>query len=125
MTTRTRNIVGWGLAGVLCLMLAASAADKLAGSEHASKMAASFGIPLATYRVLGGVELASALLFLLPRTGTLGAALLASYMGGAIATHLQHQQDIVFPIGIQAWIWVTAIVRFPELGARLRGVLRA
>lgn len=39
-------------------------------------------------------------------------------VGWAIATHLQHQQSIVFPAFIQAWVWATAFVRLPKLFAR-------
>jgi uncharacterized membrane protein YphA (DoxX/SURF4 family) len=81
---------------VVGLLFAASAAHKISGGAHSLAMTASFGIPPATYRLLGIIELASAVLFLVPRTAPLGLLLLAWYMGGAIATHLQHQQSIVF-----------------------------
>lgn len=121
MTTKSRNITGWILAGFTFLMLAASAADKIIGSQHALTMGASFGLTASTYRLLGIIELVSAFLFLIPRTGVLGTLLLASYMGGAIATHLQHQESIGFPVGIEILIWITAIVRLPELTDRLQG----
>ncbi len=91
MSPRARQRLGWGLAGFVSLLLAASALDKISGSEHSLLMTTSFGIAPVTYRVLGLVEFASAALFLAPRTAVLGLLLLASYMGGAIATHLQHQ----------------------------------
>ncbi|MEZ2346905.1 DoxX family protein [Terriglobus sp. RCC_193] len=119
MTTKSRNITGWVLAGFTFLMLAASAADKIIGSQHALTMGASFGLTASTYRLLGIIEVVSVFLFLLPRTGVLGTLLLASYMGGAIATHLQHQEPIGFPVGIEILIWITAIVRLPELTDRL------
>lgn len=120
MTTKSRNITGWSLAGFIFLMLAASATDKIIGSQHALTMGASFGLTASTYRLLGIIELVSAFLFLVPRTGVLGTLLLASYMGGAIATHLQHQEPIAFPVGIEVLIWITAVIRLPELTDRLR-----
>ena len=119
MKTKTKNIIGWVLSGFIALMLAASAIDKILGSEHALQMGASFGLSSKAYAVLGIVELLSLVLFLYPKTGVLGTLLLASYFGGAIATHLQHQQDIVFPIAIEAIVWITAVIRFPELIERL------
>ncbi|GAB3571633.1 DoxX family protein [Hymenobacter daeguensis] len=121
MTTKSRNILGWILTGLLGLMLLASAADKISGSAHALQMGGSFGLTPASYRTLGLLEAASVLLLLFPRTGVLGTLLLSSYLGGAIATHLQHQQGILFPMGIEALVWIAAVIRFPELLERLLG----
>jgi len=117
-----KNKIGWGLTGIVTLLMAASAIDKITGSEHALQMTASFGIPAATYRILGLIELGSVILFVIPRTGILGLLLLVSYLGGAIATHLQHQQGILFPAAIEALVWLTALIRFPELTVRFSGI---
>lgn len=119
MTTKTRKIIGWVLSGVIGIMLVASAIDKIIESKHALQMGASFGLPAGTYTVLGIIEISSLLLFLYPRTGVLGTLLLSSYFGGAIATHLQHQQGVMFPAIIEAIVWITAIIRFPELLLRI------
>lgn len=119
MKTKTKNILGWSMSGLAGLMLAASALDKITGSKHALEMGASFGLSGGTYSVLGVVELLSVGLFLFPRTGILGTLLLSAYLGGAIATHLQHGQSILFPMAFQAVVWVAAVIRFPELTARI------
>ncbi|TLU99567.1 DoxX family protein [Dyadobacter luticola] len=120
MTTKTRNILAWILSGIIGLMLSASAVDKIIGSSHALQMGASFGLSTGTYSLLGIVEILSVALFLNPRTGVLGTLLLSSYLGGAIATHLQHQQGILFPAVIETFVWITAIIRFPELIHRIQ-----
>lgn len=120
MTAKTKNIIGWVLSAFIGLMLSASAADKISGSGHALQMSASFGLSAGTYSILGIIEISSVILFLFPRTGILGTLLLSSYLGGAIATHLQHQQNILFPMAIEALIWITAVIRFPELTLRIR-----
>lgn len=120
MTVKARTILGWCLTALLGLLLLASAADKISGSAHALQMGRSFGLSAETYRLLGLIEAASVLLFVLPRTGLLGTLLLSSYLGGAIATHLQHQQDLLFPIALETLVWAVAAIRFPELTARLR-----
>ena len=122
MSTKARNILGWTLAVLNLLLLGASAADKIMGSQHALTMGASFGLSAEAYRVLGIIELASALLFVFPRAAILGFLLLSSYMGGAIATHLQHHEPIGFPTGIEIFIWIIEVIRFPEVTARLRGL---
>jgi hypothetical protein len=119
MTNKTKNIIGWVLSGLIGLLLGASAIDKIRGSEHALQMGASFGLSASTYAVLGGIEILSVVLFLYSRTGILGTLLLASYLGGAIATHLQHQQDIMFPMVFEIVVWITAVIRFPELTRRV------
>jgi hypothetical protein len=115
MSNKTRNLTGWTLSGIVLLLMAASAIDKISGSAHSLEMSRSFGITPAIYRLLGVVELASVILFMIPRTGVLGLLLLSSYLGGAIATHLQHGQSIVFPVAIEAFIWIAALIRFPQL----------
>jgi hypothetical protein len=115
MTTKTKNIIGWVLSGLIGLMLGASSIDKITASTHALEMGASFGLSAGTYSLLGVIEIVSVLLFLYSRTGILGTLLLSSYLGGAIATHLQHQQSIMFPIVFEVVVWITAVIRFPEL----------
>jgi len=117
MSPLARQRLGWGLAFFILLLLGASAFDKMSGSQHSLEMTTSFGIAPTTYRLLGVVELVSAALFLVPRTAMLGLLLLASYLGGAIATHLQHGQSVAFPAAIEALVWGTAFVRNPRLFA--------
>jgi hypothetical protein len=119
MTIKTKKIIGWLLSGLTGLMLSASAVDKIMGSAHALQMGASFGLSAGTYSLLGIIEILSVVLFLYSRTGILGTLLLSSYFGGAIATHLQHQQNILFPAAIEAVVWIAAVIRFPELINRI------
>ncbi len=119
MKTKTKNIIGWVLSGLIGLMLCASALDKILSSEHAVQMASSFGLTAGSYSILGIIEVISVLLFLYPRTAGFGLLLLSSYLGGAIATHLQHGQDILFPSVIETVVWIAAILRLPELTQRL------
>jgi hypothetical protein len=119
MNAKTKNIIGWILTGIIVVMMAASSLDKIRGSEHALEMTKSFGITPNTYSILGIIELFSVICFAFTRTGILGTLLLASYLGGAIATHLQHQQSILFPVIIEVLVWITATIRFRELSIRL------
>ena len=120
MNNKAKKLTGWVLSGIVLLLLTASAADKISGSVHSLQMTQSFGIAPGAYRLLGIIELASALLFIIPRTGVLGLLLLSSYFGGAIATHLQHGQSIIFPAAVEALTWIGALIRFPELWQRLK-----
>ena len=122
MSSKTKNIVGWVLAGLVAALFLFSASGKLMPNEESLKMAANFGLDASAFKMLGIVELLSVLLFLYPRTGVLGTLLLAAYMGGAIATHLQHGESIVAPCVIQAILWAVAVFRFPELRSRIMSV---
>ncbi|UEG49738.1 DoxX family protein [Ferruginibacter lapsinanis] len=119
MTQKTRNIIGWVLTGLLAFVFLSSATMKLIGGEEAVKGAAAMGLSAATVKLLGMVEIISIVLFIVPRTGLLGTLLLAAYLGGAIATHVEHQQAAMVPIILQVVLWITAVVRFNELSKRL------
>ena len=119
MSQKTISIIGWILTTILGLVFTMSAFMKLTQNETALEQAASIGLDATTYLYIGIVEVISLVLFIIPRTGVVGALLLIAYMGGAIATHLQHQQPIAIAVSIQILLWITAYVRFPELKQRL------
>ncbi len=48
---------------------------------------AQFGLPASTMVPIGVVEIACAVLYILPRTSVLGAILVTGYMGGAVLTN--------------------------------------
>lgn len=119
MSQKTIKVTGWILTTILGLLFTMSAIIKITLNDTALAQAAAFGISTATYQFIGVIEILSLLLFIIPRTGVLGTMLLVAYLGGAIVTHLQHQQPIAIAVSAQVLLWVTAIVRFPELGRRI------
>ena len=121
MSTKTINIINWLLAALVAFIFIGSAFSKLTANADALKMAENFGISAKTFTILGIVEIISVVLFLIPRTAVLGTLLLVAYMGGAIATHVQHNQPIMAPIMIAAFVWIVAVIRLPELRSRLFG----
>ncbi len=122
MNTKTKTIIGWVLSGLLALLFFFSAYTKLFDtSTEAVKNAGALGLTISQMQVIGVIELLAIILFLIPRTGLLGLLLLAAYMGGAIATMLEHQQPVIIPAVVQAIVWIAATLRFPELSQRLLG----
>jgi hypothetical protein len=119
MSKKSSNIIYWILTGLVSLIFIGSASGKLFPNDEALKMAASFGLDAKTNTLLGIVELLSLILFVIPRTGILGTLLIAAYMGGAIATHLEHGQSIIAPCIIQTILFLVAFYRFPELRTKL------
>ena len=119
MSKKSSNLIYWVLTGIVSLIFIGCASGKFFANEEALKMVASFGLDAKTNTILGIVELLSLILFVFPRTGILGTLLLAAYMGGAIATHLEHGQSIIAPCIIQTILFLVAFYRFPELRTKL------
>ena len=116
---KSKKVIYWGLTGLVSFVFLGSAVGKFMANEEALKMASSFGIDVKTNSMLGVVEIICLLLFVIPRTGIIGTLLLAAYMGGAIATHLEHGISIVVPCIIEAFMLGVAFYRFPELRTTL------
>jgi len=119
MSQKIINSTGWVLTAVIALLFGMSAFMKITANETVIAQAAEVGIDAKTYFLIGIIEIVSLILFIVPRTGVLGTLLLAAYMGGAIATHLEHQQPIAMAVAVQVLVWITAVLRFPELKERL------
>lgn len=114
----TRTISGWVLTGLLGLLFVGSAAAKVLTAGAASHFR-EWGLGDHLYLIAFG-EMVSALLFLVPRSFSLGVLLLSAYMGGAIVTHMQHGESYVAQSVILALIWLTGWLRHPEMFASFR-----
>ncbi len=113
-TSRARRIAGWVLTGLLTALFVGSAAGKLLRAEQVDEMFRKWGLENELL-LIGVGELVSALLFVIPKTHSLGVLLLSAYMGGAIVTHMQHAEPYVIQSVILALIWVAGVLRHPEL----------
>lgn len=122
MKLKVIKLSGLTLTVLLSALFSMSAIAKIIKADSAVQQAQSIGIDAGTNQILGIIELAAVILFIIPRTGIVGALLLMSYVGGAIATHVQHGQPLAFVILIQSLIWITAALRFKELTNNLFSV---
>ena len=116
---KSNKIIYWVLTGLISLVFIGSALGKLTANQESLQMASNFGLDSATFTILGILELACVMLFIIPRTGILGTMLLAAYMGGAIATHVEHGESILAPCIFQSILFLIAFYRFPELRSSL------
>ncbi len=123
MTTKTRNIIGWILTGLLAIVFLGSAYGKFTVSGDNLKQAELMGFSAVGIKLLAILEVCCFIMFLIPRTGVLGTLLLVAYMGGAIVTHIEHQMPVMLPVIVSCVLWITAFIRFPELSRRLLGTL--
>lgn len=101
------RVAGWVISGLLAAFLIfASAVPKFIDWEGKAEMMDQLGWSIDRIGTIGYVEVAVALLFLIPRTGFIGAILLTAYLGGATATHVRVGDQFFIPIiiGVIAWI---------------------
>lgn len=119
MNAKAIKISRWVVIGILTFLFGFSAFLKLSLTANAVAQAASMGFDSGTVRLIGAIELFSLILFLIPRTAFLGTLLLIAYMGGAIASHLQHQQPVMMALFVETLVWVSLVLRYPKLTATL------
>ena len=110
--SRARRRVGVALITLVGLILVASSITKLAGVPPVVRQLDGFGFA-GEVRLLGIMELASGALLLIPRTRSLGLLLASAFMGGAIATHLQHQELPAQPAIVLTLGWLGIWLRHP------------
>jgi hypothetical protein len=119
MTIKTKTTISLILTILVSALFIFSAVGKMAGTKEVIEGAKAMGLTPATMRNIGIIELIITLLFASNRTGVIGGVLLLAYMGGAIATHLEHGQSVVAPIAIAVFVGIVALFRFPELTLRI------
>ena len=107
-----RKIAGWVLSGLLGALFLFSGAMKFTQSKQIVEGFEKFGLAGRIPLIATG-EVVSAILFLIPKTHPLGVLLLSGYMGGAIATHMEHGEPFVTQSVFLLLIWVAGFLRRP------------
>lgn len=98
--------------GILLLL---SAATKLAYYSTGATELRAFGFNNTKLTLIAVLEALCSVLLLAPVTRSLGLLLVCSYMGGAIATHVQHDRSILQPAVVLFILWFGAWLRHPEV----------
>ncbi|HEX7719285.1 MAG TPA: DoxX family protein [Woeseiaceae bacterium] len=116
--------VGWTLTVLVALfLLGASVAPKLMGATVAIDSLLALGWPTRYLLLIGIVELACVVLFIVPRTSLLGAVLMTGLLGGAMASHLRAESPLfshtLFSIYLGLLVWVALLLRDADLRAYL------
>ncbi len=114
--------VGRALTGLFALfMLGASIAPKLAGAAVAEDTLAALGWPPGYALLIGLVELACLVLYLLPRTSLVGAVLMMAFLGGAMATQIRAESPlfshVFFSLYLGSFMWAGLWLRDPAVRA--------
>lgn len=122
MTRSKVELAGWTLSALFALfMLGASVTPKLLGMPIAQETMAALGWPEAPILLIGCLELLCTLLFLVPRTGLLGAVLMMAILGGAMVTQIRAESPLfshtLFSIYLGIVMWGGLILRDPRVRA--------
>ena len=112
--SKGRKIGGWVVTGLLTALFLFSASMKFTGAEEAIAGFEKYGLSHMRL-VIGGGEVASALLYVIPLTASLGVLLLSAYMGGAIVTHMSNAEPYIAQSIILILIWLGYYLRYPEM----------
>ena len=108
-TRKAMRWTGYVLTGLSAAFLAMDAAIKLVPLEVVNQTMDRMGLPRDMAQPIGIIELAALILYLIPRTATLGAILFTAVMGGAIASHMRIDDPLfshtLFGVYLGAMIW--------------------
>jgi len=116
MQTKTKRIIGWVITALVSLFLIGpSAAGKFIDWEGKEEMFQKMGVTSELVQKIGVLEVALAILLLIPRTSFVAAILLTGYLGGAVMTHLRIGEPLFFPIIIGVVMWVGLGLKRPEI----------
>jgi hypothetical protein len=119
-TRRSRTSSPWigrMVSAIPVLMMALSAVMKLIRQPQAAEAFVNqFGYPVSYLVPIGVLELACAVVYLIPRTAVLGAVLVTTYFGGAVATQVRiGDPSFVGPIVLGVLAWAGLYLREPRL----------
>ena len=87
---------------------------KIAGGEQITTAMTAIGMK-SMMIWLGLAEIIFAILFLIPKTRTIGFLLLICYFSGAMATDLSHGRPVIAPFILLVLLFAAEIVNHPAL----------
>jgi len=117
----TLSRVGVVLSALPVLFLTFDAVIKLMLIDPVVTSMGELGYPVALARIIGALEIACLLLYVIPRTSIVGAILLTGFLGGAIASHARIESPLfthtLFGTYVGLLIWGGLILRHQTLRA--------
>jgi uncharacterized membrane protein YphA (DoxX/SURF4 family) len=109
-----RRRIGGALTVLAGVLLVASGTVKLLGIPAVVRQLEQYGF-VHTVPLVAGLEILSGVLFLVPRTRPFGVVFASAFMGGAIATHVQHAETVqIVPAAlVLGLLWSAAWLKQP------------
>jgi hypothetical protein len=121
--SKGRLRTGQILSGLAVAFLTFDGVIKLVNIQPVVDSLVQLGYPAHLGLVIGLIELACLIVYVIPRSSVLGAILLTGYLGGGVATHTRIESPLLthtlFPIYIAALIWGGLFLREVRLRALL------
>ncbi|QDT53664.1 hypothetical protein Pan44_16870 [Caulifigura coniformis] len=114
------SICGWILTVLVTAAMVMSGVMKFSNDPQLIEGIEKMRITKEIVQKIGAVEIACAVLYLIPRTTVLGAMLLNGYLGGAVFVHVQKGDPIgemMTPVIIGVLAWLGVFLREPRLRA--------
>ena len=108
------------LQGIVVLLFLMGAANNVLQTEMAVEGAVEFGYPEHAVLYMGLILLISTILYAIPKTTFIGGLLLTAWLGGAVATHVIHNDpmtNIFIPVVFGIIVWVAIWLRSEKLRA--------
>jgi hypothetical protein len=116
-------IAGRIITGIAVAFMSFDVAMKLAGTREAIEGTTQLGFTTSIILPLGLIQLACFILYVIPRTAPLGAALLTAYLGGAVAIHVRLGNPVfthmLSPVYVAIFLWGGLYLRDPRVRALL------
>lgn len=110
---------GWGISIVVSLLFLVSGGMKLWGIDAVQEGMAQLGLPLSMLKPLGMLEIACAVVYVIPGTAVLGAVLLTGHLGGAICAHWRIGDPFLPHVALGLLVWLGVYLREERLRALL------
>jgi hypothetical protein len=123
-TTTSKGMLWTGrvLSGLAGLFMLFDGVGKIVKPQPVVEATVRLGYPESSLVGIGIALIASAIVYLYPRTSVLGAIVLTGYLGGAVASQVRIGEQlfsIVFPVIFAAIVWGGLYLR----NARLRALV--
>lgn len=118
--TKSQRITGWVMSGFVILFLLFDAIIKFAMPPDVIEVTVNeLGFKPHHIGIIGVTGLLGVVLYAIPRTAVLGAVLIMSQLGGAIAAHIRVDNPLfshtLFPVYIGILVWGGLWLRMPAL----------
>ena len=101
------------------LFLLSSGVNAMRQADFVMEGVAHLGYPESLVFSIGILELACAVLYVIPQTSILGAILLTAYLGGATASHVRIGEPYFFAVVMGVLVWAGLYLRDSRLRALL------
>ena len=115
--SKSRRWISYILQGIVILMFLLGAFNNIMQTEAAVEGATQLGYPKSSVLYLGIILLLATILYAIPKTSFLGALLLTAWLGGAVASHVIHEDPLantLLPVVFGLVIWTSIWLRDPH-----------